>query len=1105
MPGTCLGGPAVVIPNNERVGRGLDAVRDGIGPVCEAAWKAAYGHAWLDEVSGRDRGPAGVPDPNDLVFLLKGMQTTWQEVWRQRLGQAERGYTSELRDSRNRWAHQGQFSTDDTYRMLDTAERLLQAFSATEQLKTVQSLKRDLQRQVFDEQARTERRKTAAKPTEGEPLKGLTPWREIITPHADVASGRFEQAEFAADLYQVATGNADLEYQDPVAFFGRTYLTNGLRELLSGAARRLNGEGGDPVIDLQTNFGGGKTHSMIALYHLASGKKPADLPGIGELFAEQSLSLPAHINRAVIVGQWISPASPSVKPDGTKVHTLWGEIAYQLAGPEGYRLVEAEDLTGSNPGDKLIALFRMAGPAIVLIDEWVAYARQLPSRDNEPHLVGGQFDTQFTFAQALTEAAAAVPNVVVLVSIPASDIEVGGDKGRDALVRLRNVVRRKSAQWKPAEDDESFEIVRRRLFEPMSPENARVRDGVIKAFCDYYRDKRADFPSEAGEGEYRRRMELSYPIHPEFFDRLYKDWSTLDRFQRTRGVLRLMATVISVLWQRGDQNLLILPGTIPMDDARVNSELTKYLEDAWDPVIRTDIDGPNSLPLRLDLANKNLGRYSAARRVSRAVYLASAPREEARRGIDVKLIMLGVAQPGEAPGTFIDALRRLSSEATYLYVDGTRYWYSLRPNITRLAADRATSNQTDENADDQLKKWLGKDDSYGPFVFVHAFPDGPGDVTDDNDGVHLVLLPPTAAHVPNADNSPALTLAGQILAQRSAGPRINRNLLVFCAASEARLEELRTATRQYLAWESILTDESKQKLELTRSDKAQATSMVTETKGTATGRIAETYLHVLVPEQTAGTREIRWHQTRPSGTGSLAERIALKLESEERLITTYGGTRVRMDVDRIPLWSDRQDVSVEALWKAYCQFPYMPRLASFEVLAGAINDGVSKIDWQTETFAYADGHDGDRWFGLASAQLVTARPGGYIVAPPAAEAQVEREEKAAEPTVHGAGAGALAADGPAVSTATDEAAAPASGAATNPTSFYGRFSLDGVRAIRQLEDILRNVVEHLSGSPESSVDLTLEINAKSDGYDERIRRVVGENAKQLGARSQEFD
>jgi predicted AAA+ superfamily ATPase len=1090
----------MVMPNNERVGRGLDAVREGIRPVCEAAWRAAYGDDWVETVQRRDRSAVGRPDPKDLIFLLKGMQNTWQEVWRDRLGQAERAYTSELRDARNRWAHQDQFSTDDTYRMLDTAERFLGAFSAADQLQHVQGLKRDLQRQVFEEQARHERRKTAARPTEGEPLKGLTAWREVITPHADVASGRFEQAEFAADLYQVATGNADPEYQEPVDFFRRTYLTNGLRELLVGAARRLSGAGGDPVVDLQTNFGGGKTHSLIALYHLASSIPAPELPGIGELLVEHDLKLPAKIARAVIVGQWMSAASPSLKDDGTQVNTIWGEIAYQLAGKTGYELLEAEDRSGSNPGNKLIELFRLAGPSIVLIDEWVAYARQLPARDNEPTLIGGHFDTQFTFAQALTEAAAAVSDAVVLVSIPASDIEVGGDKGQDALARLRNVVRRKSAQWKPAEDDESFEIVRRRLFEPITPQAARVRDGVVKAFGDYYREKKADFPSEVAEGEYRRRMELSYPIHPELFDRLYKDWSTLDRFQRTRGVLRLMATVISVLWQRGDQNLLIMPGTIPMDEPRVNSELTKYLEDGWDPVVRSDVDGPNASPLRIDQDNRNLGRYSATRRVARAVFLASAPREEARRGIDLKVVTLGVAQPGEAPGAFSDALRRLSSEATYLYVDGNQYWYSLRANITRLAADRANSNFTDGDADDEIKRRLQGTRRNGPFAAVHAFPDGPGDVADDDDGVHLVILPTTAQHIAKADESPATAMADQILAQRSAGPRLNRNLLIFCAASEARLTELRTGVRQHLAWKSIIEDHQRDKVDLTKGDEAQAGSKLNETEETVEQRIAETYQHVLVPEQTAGTRKIRWHQTRPSGAGTLAERIARKLESEERLITVYGGTRVRMDLDRIPLWTERNDISVDALWKAYCQFPYLPRLCSFQVLTHAISDGVSKLDWHTETFAYADAHDGERWVGLVVAQQVDVRPGGIIVHPGPAEQQLKSDRRSVGETGQ-----KIAASGEHTSTSATSVDSQIGKGTVLARSFYGRFSLDSVRAIRQLEDVLRNVVEHLSAAPGAEVTLTLEVNATADEFDDRTRRVVRENSSQLGAKGYEFE
>jgi len=661
-------------------------------------------------------------------------------------------------------------------------------------------------------------------------------------------------------------------------------------------------------------------------------------------------------------------------------------------------------------------------------------------------------------------------------------------------------VRRKSAQWKPAEDDESFEIVRRRLFEPMTPANARVRDGVIKAFCDFYREKPKEFPSEVAEADYRRRMELSYPIHPELFDRLYKDWSTLDRFQRTRGVLRLMATVISVLWQRGDQNLLIMPGTIPMDDARVNSELTKYLDDGWDPVIRSDIDGPHAVPLRLDQENRNLGRYSATRRVARAVYLASAPREEARRGIDLKLVTLGVAQPGEAPGTFADALRRLSGEATYLYVDGSQYWYSLRANITRLAADRANSNFTDENADDEIKRRLQGMRAPGPFAAVHAFPEGPGDVTDDDDGVHLVVLPTMAHHVPNVDESPAIAMADEILGQRNAGPRLNRNLLVFCGASEARLAELRTATRQHLAWKSVLDDANADKIELTKSDEAQAKSKLAETDETVTHRIAETYQHVLVPEQTPGTRDIRWHQTKPSGTGSLAERVAKKLESEERLITAYGGTRVRMDLDRIPLWSDRHDISVEALWKAYCQFPYLPRLASFAVLTRAVSDGVSKMAWQSETFAYADAHDGVRWVGLVASQHVDARPGGLIVHPEQAQAQMDAERQLEAGDGEGDGSGTEPKpEGKTEKPAPDVPGAPA------PRTYYGQFSLDPVRAIRQLEDILRNVVEHLGSAPGADVTLTLEINASADGFDDKARRVVTENGSQLGAKGQEFE
>lgn len=1095
----------MVMSNKERVGRGLDIVLEGLRPVCVAAWEKKWGADWVEQIQQRDKAAVvGQANPDDIAWLLKGMHNTWSEVWRHRLGQAERAYTSELRKFRDDWAHNNPLNSDDTLRMLDTAERLLSAISAADQVKQIKDLKRDLQRQVVTEEGRAERRKTAAKPTEGNPLAGLAPWRTVITPHTDVATGRLQQAEFAADLYQVATGLADAEYQEPVAFFRRTYLTRGLRDLLVGAARRFAGEGGDPVIDLQTNFGGGKTHSMIALYHLASGTPVAELPGVAELLAEEKLELPSEISRAVVVGHWISPSKPSVKPDGTVTRTMWGEIAWQLAGPAGYALVAEDDERATNPGANFMEVLRLAGPSLILVDEWVAYARMLPAKEEHESSIGGPFDTQFTFAQTLTEAAAALDNVVVLVSIPSSDIEVGGEQGREALNRLSHVVRRVSKQWKPADEDESFEIVRRRLFETMTADEERVRDGVVNAFADLYRANRTDFPNEVQEAEYIRRMKLSYPIHPEFFDRLYSDWSTLDRFQRTRGVLRLMATVIAELWQREDRNLLIMPGTVPLDDHKVAAELRSYLDPAWDGVIGSDIDGPISLPLRIDEEQKHLGRYSATRRVARAVFLATAPREEAQHGIDIKRITLGSVQPGEQSGTFGDALRRLSSDATHLYVDGAQYWFSLRPNISRLAADRALSNFTDDNADDELRRRIQGIKDLGAFSALHAFPDGPGDVTDDDDGVHLVVLSPLATHIANQDSSDAITAAEAILAQRGAGPRVNRNLLIFCATGEARLAELRTGVRQHLAWKSIVDE--REELNLTPNDLKQATTKLNETNETVVQRISEAFQHVLVPHQEPGHREIIWQQTKPSGNGSLAERITKKLEGEERLIPTYGGARVLMDLDRIPLWSDRRDITVADLWKAYSQFPYLPRLANIGVLKAAISNGVSNMDWAAQTFAYAEAHDGERWVGLVGGMHVDARPGGFVVARDVAKAQMDAAVGASGAgTGGGDEAGEGAGGGGDGGTGGGPGGGPGDPAVQHPTSYYGAFTLDRVRAIRQIEDLLTSLVDHLQQAEAADVQLTLEINATSAGFDDRIRRVVTENANHLGVKNQEFE
>src|SRR5690606_17888938 len=175
---------------------------------------------------------------------------------------------------------------------------------------------------------------------------------------------------------------------------------------------------------------------------------------------------------------------------------------------------------------------------------------------------------------------------------------------------------------RPATAEGGVEIVRRRLFEPRAgPEAYKQRDVTARAFADLYRTQTAEFPPECRSGDYEKRIQSAYPIHPEIFDRLYEDWSTLVKFQRTRGVLRLMAAVIHSLWERGDRNPLILPSTLPIDDPSVQFELTRYLSDNWVPIIEKDVDGPSSLPLKIDRELPNLGKLSATRRVARTIYL----------------------------------------------------------------------------------------------------------------------------------------------------------------------------------------------------------------------------------------------------------------------------------------------------------------------------------------------------------------------------------------------------------------------------------------------------------------------------------------------------
>jgi predicted AAA+ superfamily ATPase len=1101
----------MAVSNRERIGKGLEIMATGLRPFVERELQSSLGADWESIIPNQTPKAKGKNALNDPQALLGVMLDQWNTVFRNSLGAAERSLVNEIKVFRNQWAHNEQFSSNDAIRALDSVERLLNAVSAGETAGEVGQMRMDLMRVVFDEQRRAEMRKKSYQPTEGKPQGGLKSWREVVTPHPDVASGRYQQAEFAADLWQVYQKEGSDEYKHPTEFYRRTFITEGLGRLLSQALLRLAGKGGDPVVELQTNFGGGKTHSMLALYHLFSGVAASDLPGAEELVKESGVSIAKNVRRAVFVGTQISPGQQHKKPDGTIVRTVWGELAWQLGGREAYEMVREDDERATNPGNTLKELFNRYAPCLILIDEWVAYARQLHGGADLP---AGTFDTQFTFAQALSEAVKAAKQTLLVVSIPASesphqradrgvtDIEVGGERGREALARLKNAIGRVEASWRPASPDEGFEIVRRRLFQPLSGDQFVSRDAVARAFSDCYGQQPQDFPPECREADYERRIKMAYPIHPELFDRLYNDWSTLDKFQRTRGVLRLMAAVIHSLWERNDANLLIMPATIPVDDTIVQFELTRYMEDHWVPVIEKDVDGANSLPLAIDRDNPNLGRYSAARRVSRTVYMGSAPTQRAaNRGIDERQVKLGCVQPGEAVATFGDAIRRLTDRATYLYVDGKRYWYSTVPTVTRLADDRA-SQLTDDDIEQEIQKRLREEArSRGDFAKVHACVES-SDIPDEREA-RLVILGPSHPHAARDAASAARKEAAQVLESRGSSPRNYKNTLVFLAADTNRLRELEQAVRQYLAWTSIWND--RVTLNLDQFQTRQAETKRKTADETVEARIPETYQWLIVPGQPDPQGKADWTEYRLQGQESLATRAAKKLKNEELLLVQLGGSRLRHEIDRVPLWRGNH-VGLKQLCEDVARYLYLPRVRDEDVIIAAVREALERLTWREDSFAYAEGWDEPkgRYKGLRAGQggRIVIDSESLLVKPEVAAAQLDAERPPTAPAASGQDTTSPATGGnePPVS----PPGSPITGATTlappvpQVRRFHGSVKLDALRLGRDASRIAEEVVQHLSAIVGANVQITLDIQAElPQSASDKLVRDVTENCRTL--------
>jgi hypothetical protein len=1100
--------------NRQYIFDALELLPEALKPFVETRLASAISGHWQGAV--RDRVESLRVTNGDLDWdlpgLLKAMMSYWGDAFKAVLGPTERAYVSEILEIRNRFAHDNPFSYDDTERALDTVKRLLDAISAGEAAEKVSGMRTAVLRRRIDEQRRNEERK--AVPSAGIRTGtngGLRPWREVIRPHDDVASGKFQTAEFAADLSTVHSGKAGPEYRDPREFFSRTYLTAGLSELLVRGAERLAGKGGDPVVELQTNFGGGKTHSMLALYHMCGEVPASGLFGLDQLLSDAGVEVPEKVKRAVIVGTSRSPVNPIETPDGLTIRTTWGDLAYQLGGKDGYALVAENDRTGISPGSELLArLFAANAPCLILIDEWVAYLRHLYKADGLP---AGSFDTNLSFVQALTEAVKVSPQTFLVASLPQSQIEVGGEGGEEALKRLRQTFTRVNATWSPATTEESYEIVRRRLFRNVEPDAFPHRDNVVRQFAKLYREDPDAFPTGCAEEDYRRKLEKAYPIHPELFEQLYHSWGSMERFQRTRGVLRLMAQLIHELWMSTDPSLMIMPGSVAVGAARVQPELLNYLPKEWAPIISGDVDGDASTPFRIDQATPSLGQVSATRRVARAVFMASAPLEGSQnQGVDTKRVILGVCQPHERPILFEDALRRLANQAKFLHSNMGGAWYSRSPSINRLATDRA-SVQEEALVVLEIDKLLG---AYirslrdkGPFGSIQVTPGGSADVPDEAEGVRLVVL--GYAHPHNGKpGSSAFIEAKDVFLTRGKAPRVYRNTLVFLAADQAAAVGVNEAMRKKLAWESILGD--KDGLNLLQSDIALATRNLAEAERTLDARLREAWCYLITAVQDTPQDEVSWEATKVVSQDGILVQLGKKLVSTEGVFVEIGARRLHSALSRF-IWGDKPHLSLSDVWEYCNRFTYLPRLRDREVLRGAVVKAVSEMIPGPFAFAEEVGDDG-RYGGLllekGRPEMVLIDTRSVIVKAEVAAKQREEDDTARarpQPALPEGGQSDPAITGPitdphdpgASTVPGGTVAPPAPRPDPLPRTFYGLVELSADRPARDMTKILEGIIEQITSVPGGTVTLRLEIDGEApEGFDRNKQRTLLENAQVLG-------
>lgn len=626
---------------------------------------------------------------------------------------------------------------------------------------------------------------------------------EACEPRQDIIDGDLQADIFAARLRDVVENTGPDVYRDPSRFFDNTYPTHGFRTLVSEVLQRLVGDptGTNAVIRLETAFGGGKTHNLIGLYHLARGNAPFAAASI--LPKGVPTPAPDQIRVAAIVGTDLDPQDGALR-DGRRVKTLWGELALQLAGPAIWPRIESSEASGAAPGEAFLEELDDGRPTLVLLDElaqYVARASAVPTATGKSDM-GEQ---TVAFLMSLMGYASSRQHFVVVLTLAETEDAFARYTldMQHKLAEASSVSGRQERVLTPTAENEISAIVGHRLFRAINQEDAKAASAE---YLTYYRrlvEQQAVLPVWAPDAEYGDELQADYPFHPSFLTTLNSKTATIPNFQKTRGALRLLGLVVRDLWSRQRQLAdvhMIHAHHLNLGLPDIAADLTSRLQrPAFSSVIEADIKSPRAGTMAhaeaLDRSSPD-GRAFATRAAT-TIFLHSLT-QATEAGVSPAELALAVLEPGDEPLQLDKSVERLVDTAWHLEWDSHDYRFKTEPSINKVISDEA-SRVPVTRAKIELEgrvKTAWKSSSFN----VEAFPSEPSKVSNDPLKPQLVILHFDSVAVSATDTSPP-DLVRQI-SKHAGGQeafRDNRNAVVFLVADKEQVEPAVSAARTYLA------------------------------------------------------------------------------------------------------------------------------------------------------------------------------------------------------------------------------------------------------------------------------------------------------------------